>query len=268
MAAGAVETPRLWLNSGLPENPWVGKGLTNHFFDTVTGIFDEQGLMDVLGVSDIKPYVGQNSAARLDIPGVGTMITYGMSPGIFSTFSYATSAKGFSALRTSNPQAAWDLEGLVSGEQLKDFMRNYRRTLSIMLFTDDEVNQSNEIVLDPIQRDDYGYIPVIRYRPSEADVKRRDQIATYAAQLLRAAGAVTVIRANWSPNLFIHIMSTMRMGFVVDTNCEAYQVKRLFIADNSVLYNGIGGPNPTLTTQALATRTADKIWENYFVNIG
>jgi choline dehydrogenase-like flavoprotein len=56
----------------------------------------------------------------------------------------------------------------------------------------------------------------------------------------------------------------MRMGFVVDSNCEAYQVKRLFIADNSVHYNSIGGQNPPLTTQALATRTAEKLAMKYF----
>jgi choline dehydrogenase-like flavoprotein len=41
-------------------------------------------------------------------------------------------------------------------------------------------------------------------------------------------------------------------------------VKRLFIADNSALANALGGPNPTLTTQALATRTAEKIFQRYF----
>ena len=39
---------------------------------------------------------------------------------------------------------------------------------------------------------------------------------------------------------------------------------RLFVADNSALANGVGGVNPTLTTQALATRTAEKIFEKYF----
>jgi choline dehydrogenase-like flavoprotein len=62
----------------------------------------------------------------------------------------------------------------------------------------------------------------------------------------------------------IHMESTMRMGFVVDESCEAYQVKRLYIADNSVHFNGIGGANPTLTTQALATRTAEKLVDKYF----
>ena len=51
---------------------------------------------------------------------------------------------------------------------------------------------------------------------------------------------------------------------VLDASAETRWVKRLFIADNSALANGIGGPNPTLTTQALATRTAEKIFLRYF----
>jgi choline dehydrogenase-like flavoprotein len=62
---------------------------------------------------------------------------------------------------------------------------------------------------------------------------------------------------------------TMRMGTsaddsVLDRNAEARWVRRLFVADNSALANGIGGPNPTLTTQALATRTAESIFNRYF----
>ena len=61
----------------------------------------------------------------------------------------------------------------------------------------------------------------------------------------------------------------MRMGTapadsVLDANAESRWVRRLFIADNSALANGLGGPNPTLTTQALATRTAEKIFQTYF----
>ena len=41
-------------------------------------------------------------------------------------------------------------------------------------------------------------------------------------------------------------------------------MKRLFIADNSALPNSLGGPNPTLTNQALATRTAETIFRRYF----
>lgn len=264
MAAGGIETPRLWLNSGLPGNEWVGKGLVNHWFDCMAGIFDEKVLMDILGVSDVKPYVGQNAAARFDYPGLGVVQLYGMSPGIYSSMLYATSYKGYNFLRQSDSQVPWDIEGFVVGEQLKEFMKNYPRTLSALIFTDDEVNQRNGITLDPGQKDENGFIPVINYQPSEKDEEKRNQLAMIAADIFRKAGAKTVIRANWPPNVFLHITSTMRMGYVTDTNCEAYQVKRLYIADNSVLYNGIGGPNPTLTTQALATRTSEKIINTYF----
>lgn len=61
----------------------------------------------------------------------------------------------------------------------------------------------------------------------------------------------------------------MRMGVdasesVLDAHAEAREVRRLFVADNSALANGIGGPNPTLTTQALATRTAEAVFARYF----
>jgi choline dehydrogenase-like flavoprotein len=61
----------------------------------------------------------------------------------------------------------------------------------------------------------------------------------------------------------------MRMGLreedsVIDQNCESRWVKRIFVADNSGLANSVGGCNPTLTTQALATRTAERIFQMYF----
>ncbi len=264
MAGGGIETPRLWLNSGLPENDWVGKGLTNHWFDNVSGIFDENVLSDILGVPNINPFVGQNAAARFDYPGLGVVETYGLSPGLYSSLLYGTSSKGYNFLNQSTKQEPWDVEGLVVGEQLKLFMRDYPRTLSLLIFTDDDVNQNNSVTLDPVQEDENGYIPVINYTPSPQADEKRNKLAVIAADILRQAGAKTVIRSNWPPDIFIHITSTMRMGYVTDTNCEALQVKRLFIADNSVLYNGLGGPNPTLTTQALATRTSEKIYSIYF----
>ena len=69
--------------------------------------------------------------------------------------------------------------------------------------------------------------------------------------------------------MILHIHSTMRMGAdpsssVLDDTGETRWVKRLYIADNSALSNSLGGPNPTLTTQALATRTAEQIYIKYF----
>jgi choline dehydrogenase-like flavoprotein len=76
------------------------------------------------------------------------------------------------------------------------------------------------------------------------------------------------MRLDWPP-LILHVQSTMRMGAdasnsVLDAGAESRFVKRLFVADNSALANSLGGPNPTLTSQALATRTAEKIFTRYF----
>src|SRR5699024_12578011 len=104
------------------------------------------------------------------------------------------------------------------------------------------------------------------YTPSEKSKQRREKLAKIATDILRKAGAKKVHRTDLPPNYFIHLQSTMRMGSVVDTSCEAYQVKRRYIADNSAAYNSLGGPNPTATTQALATRTAELLADKYFYN--
>ena len=103
---------------------------------------------------------------------------------------------------------------------------------------------------------------------------RRDMEAILDAMLSR--GIVPIVstipphvhRANLPP-VVSHLMSSMRMGLsatdsVLTPNAEARWVKRLFVADNSARANALGGPNPTLTTQALATRTAEKIFKMYF----
>jgi len=41
-------------------------------------------------------------------------------------------------------------------------------------------------------------------------------------------------------------------------------VDRVFVADHSVLANGVGGANPTNTGQALGARTGEKIVERHF----
>lgn len=264
MAAGSIETPRLWLNSKLPDNPWVGKGLTNHWFDYVSGIFDEQVLMNILGVPEVKPYVGQNSAARFDYPGVGVIQAFCSSPGIFSTLAYGFSKFGYKFSSETDSEETLGVRGRVVGQKLKELMMDYPRTLGFLIFTDDEVNQKNGITLAHLLKDEHGAVPVIEYHPSEKDKLKRDKLVGIAADILKKAGAKKIIRTDCSPAMFAHAQSTMRMGFVTDTSCETLQVKRLFIADNSVLYNSLGGPNPTLTTQALATRTAQKLADKYF----
>jgi choline dehydrogenase-like flavoprotein len=257
MAAGSIESPRLWMNSGLPHNPWVGKGLVNHYMDWLTGIFDEKELMPILGSSDVNPFVGHTCGARLDYPGLGTLQTVGMSPGLTASF-FGMSESGYDFLTSSMTK------GRLYGNELKEVMTNYRRTLSVLVSTDDEVDPRNGITLDPLISDEHGSVPVVAYKPTKRSKRKRSELVKIAVDILYKAGAKKIIWSNWPAGNMIHMESTMRMGFVVDENCESYDVKRLYIADNSVHYNSLGGPNPTLTTQALATRTAEKLFNKYF----
>jgi len=140
------------------------------------------------------------------------------------------------------------------------------------VLTDDDVDPQNKISLSAAQPpDEHGAIPRISATSPAFTARTRanwEFLTTKAVAILRAAGATKVVRAAAPPSL-IHIHSSMRMGSdpatsVVDPNGEAHAVKRLFIADNSMLSNALGGPNPTLTTQAVATRTAERIVERYF----
>ena len=103
---------------------------------------------------------------------------------------------------------------------------------------------------------------------SARTIANREFLAERAVALLRSLGATAVLRIN-KPPFVIHSQSTMRMGeherdSVLDAHAESRAVPRLFVADNSALANGLGGPNPTLTTQALATRTAERLFIRYF----
>lgn len=264
MAGGGIETPRLWLNSGLPHNPWVGRGLTNHFFDWVTGVFDEHTLTGTLGPTEANQHVGQSSSARFDYPGLGMLEPIAFGPGMFASLLYSFSQAGYAHLRAVPPGSPWDLEGRIVGEPLKALMAQYRRTMAILVSTDDDVDQHNGVTVDPSVQDEHGPVPQVRYQPTRNSMERRDRLAVIAADILRKAGARQIIRGNWPPAAFIHMESTMRIGYVIDAACEALQVKGLFIADNSAHSNSIGGPNPTLTTQALATLMADRMAERYF----
>lgn len=265
LACGTVETPRLWLNSGLPNpNGWVGRGLTDHFVDAVTGLMP----------FDTGASRGPGSGGRIDIPGVGMLEVVGETPGLragLSAFSDAGIA-GFYDNDLPGATGGADLVGRLVGKDLKEVMANVDRLLNIDVFTDDDVEYQNGVTLSPVfPPDEHGAVPRIEIHHrnrSARTIANREFLVSDAVRLLRGLGAKKVYRIH-KPPFVIHSHSTMRMGLdvedsVLDASAEARWVKRLFVADNSALANGLGGPNPTLTTQALATRTAETIFQRYF----
>lgn len=264
MAAGCVEDPRLWLNSGLPDpNGWVGRGFTDHFFDWVIGVFDEY-----TGNS-----AGVGSSARADYPGRGGLENVGLPPAL-QAFTMGLGDSGIRGFYDNGrgAQGPWDgPAGRVMGPELKEMMSDVDRLLNVLVITDDDVEAQNRVVRSAFPGDAHGPIPKVIFehrRRTRRTVENREFLAREAATLLRAAGAKKVVRIDWAP-LVLHVQSTMRMGTdernsVLDESGEARFVKRLFIADNAALPNGLGGPNPTLSSQALATRTAERLFVRYF----
>ena len=165
-----------------------------------------------------------------------------------------------------------DGNGRRVGNLLKQLTHDVDRLLNVLVITDDDVEAQNRVTLSQdLPADENGAVPKIEfhYRQRTArTLRNREYLARKALALLKHAGAKQVYRLNWPP-LILHVQSTMRMGAspsnsVLDRSCEARFVKRLFIADNSALPNSLGGPNPTLTNQALSTRTAETIFRRYF----
>lgn len=264
MAAGCLENPRLWHNSELPDpNGWVGRGITDHALDWVVGQFP----FEVGGTTGVA------SSSRADFPGYGSLENTANTPGI-SANNIAGSDSGIRGSYTNGEGSTglWDgPSGRVYGTELKEMMSDVNRLMSTLILTDDDVEYQNRVDLSKVFRDENG--PVARVHVDKRQRSRRtrgnrEYLANRAAEILRAAGATKIIRADWT-TVLLHMQSSMRMGesarnSVLDENCESRAVERLFIADHSALPNALGGPNPTLTSQALATRTAEKIFQRYF----
>jgi len=203
--------------------------------------------------------------ARADFPGQGTIFVQGFGPQSFAGVIAGTGRGFWDDPVDGEP---WDFAGRWWGEDVVRRAREYHRSISITICTEDEAHPDNRVTLaDDWAPDEHGPVPKIRYYPTPETRDRENFLCRKAAEILRAAGAHTVHRTD-IPGFLTHIMGTMRMGndpavSVVDANGEAHEVQRLFVADTSV-HPSDGGANPTLTAQALATRTAEKIAANYF----
>jgi choline dehydrogenase-like flavoprotein len=258
MAAGSIESPRLWLNSGLPNShDAVGRRLTTHLQDIVTGFYDRE----------VHPDRGQVTMARADFPGYGTMFVQGYGP---QAFSIALAGAGTGFWDQTPDDEPWDLQGRFWGEEAQRRIGEYLRSLSLVLSTNDESHPDNRVTLaDDWPADEHGPVPKVSYHATPASQERQDWLARKAVEILCAAGARETHRSNIrTAVLMTHIMGTMRMGSdpassVIDAGCEAHEVERLFVADTSVLPS-VGGANPTLTAQALSARTAEAIAKRYF----
>lgn len=117
--------------------------------------------------------------------------------------------------------------------------------------------------LHETERDQYGLpVPHVRFGYHENDRRIIRHAADKMREILEAAGGGGV----WTADRTAHLLGTCRMGddpssSVVNRDCRAHDVPNLFICDGSVFPTSTA-VNPSLTIEAVAARTADRIVES------
>ena len=256
LAAGAINSPQLWLKSRLPNtNQRVGKNLHLHPAAFVGGIFNEN-INGYLGIPQ-SYYIDQ----FLDLkrtPDSG----YLLMPAFGSQMIVAASLPGF-------------------GEDHRELMERYRHIAALLVLLHDRTTGRVSV--------NYKGSPNIAYRLRRSDKKVLVEGIINAARLLFAAGATEILmpytqhfpikteadldiirQRGIVPNDIMlassHPQGTLRMGEnpnrnVVNLSGESHAVKGLFVADASLFPTSVGVP-PTLTIAALATHVAHRISAN------
>jgi choline dehydrogenase-like flavoprotein len=221
LSANAYETPRLLLASGIQGNA-IGHYLTLHSF--LRSSFEIR-----------QPLAGGGSSLGL----IDLLIP-----------------------QTDHEPSQIQLE---VSERYKTFEEDIEHHVETYSFGRVEEHYENKLFLDPNQRDEYG-VPEIQvnfsFSPKDLSIiNRLKERLIHAAKVLGAEKPPEICFSL--PGSDYHTMGTCRMGddpLTSSTNRygQIHSIRGLYAADNSILPN-TGAANPTLTTVALAIRTADYI---------
>ena len=109
--------------------------------------------------------------------------------------------------------------------------------------------------------DQYGLrVARITYAWGENDKALVNHSLDQMSASIQAIGAKDMFRQEDDT---CHLGGTARMGSdprasVVDADCRSWDIPNLWVCDGSV-FPTVGGVNPSLTIQAIAIRTADRI---------
>lgn len=247
VAGYAIETPRLLLNSATARFP---NGLANS-----SGLLGKnlmvQANQAVWGLSEreIRSYKGPPSLA------ITEHWNYEDRKDFFGGYCYMS--QGPLPRQWARTQA---LSRGLWGEPLVHAMQDYNHVVGLKMVGELLPQERNQVTLTDIH-DQYGLpIPRIDYTYCEND----HALIQHALRFMRQALAAIGVRDLWEQtDDTCHLNGTARMGAdprtsVVDADGRSWDIRNLFICDGSV-FPTVGGVNPSLTTQALACRTADRI---------
>jgi choline dehydrogenase-like flavoprotein len=244
----SIETPRLLLNSACGQFPdglgnrsgQVGRNLMVHPQAEVYAHFPEP--LDHF----ITPPVGVMTQDSY-----GTQSGRGFSGGYTMVRNAHFPIDFITTLLTGNPHL-W-------GPRLFQVMDGYTHWTSLVAMNEMLPREENRVTL--AQEVDQNGIPVaqVTMNYNENDSNLLAASARHAEEVLQAAGADQILNTTGSG----HLLGTCRMGndpntSVVDRYCRSHDIPNLYICDGSVFVTE-GAVNPSLTIEALALRTADRI---------
>ncbi|MCH7506929.1 MAG: GMC family oxidoreductase [Proteobacteria bacterium] len=258
VACGAVETPRLLLNSspagssdGLAnESGLVGRNFMETLFWTSAGLHPEP-LGSHRGLPSDAICWDYNAPDA--IPGVVGGCRFSPSTAeadLIGPINYARRVVG-----------GW-------GRSHKTSMREqFGRMLAVGGIGEHLPDERSFIDLDPNEKDAFD-LPKARIHSHLAatEIERLDFIAKTCRRILAAAGVKKVIEEYGSYDAFnaTHVFGTCRMGTeaktsVVDSSCRSHRWRNLLVTDASVFPSSGGGESPALTISAIALRAARKL---------
>ncbi|MBR0939022.1 GMC family oxidoreductase [Bradyrhizobium jicamae] len=248
VAGYAIETPRLLLNSASARFPdglanssgLVGKNLMVQSNQAVWGVMDRE----------IRSYKGPPSLA------------------ITEHWNYADDGKdfhgGYCYMSQGPLPIVWGTtqaskRGLW-GQDLLNAMENYNHQVGLKIVGETLPQERNCVTLSD-ERDQYGLrIPRVTYAFCDNDKRLIAHSLRFMRQALEAVDAHDI----WDEDDdTCHLNGTARMGddpssSVVNADCRCWDIPNLWICDGSV-FPTVGGVNPSLTIEAIACRTADRI---------
>ena len=255
LAAGAIETARLLLNSPSAREPGglgnnadqVGRHLQGHVYAGAVGVFDDV----VQNSRGPGPTISTHDFRH----GNDGLVGGGMLANDFVPMPLAT----YATLTATGMIPAY---GLGSKQGMRDL---YQRTTTAMGPIQETPNPRSRVTVDSRVRDAFG-IPVARLSGGVLDVDRpcAEMLRRRAVEWLEASGAVRtspIGGVGRGPSAGQHQAGTCRMGAdpntsVVDPEGRVWGHDNLRVADGSVHVTN-GAVNPVLTIFAGAYRITD-----------
>lgn len=251
VACGAVETPRLLLNSGLNESGQVGKNFMETVFYHAVAFHPDR--LDAYRGIPIDSIIWDYNEPSTEGGFRGGYRIYPSSGGAKSPIGYA---KRFFR--------GW-------GEPfVKEIADSFGHAVSIGGIGEFLPNENTFVSLSEKAKDKFG-VPaaMIQSFNGESEIKILQSMQKHAKEILKAAGTGDLVEeySTWDMFNASHVFGTCRMGAnpetsVVNADLRSFEVSNMLVTDASVFPSSGGGDAPSLTIEALSVRAADKLLES------